>query len=94
MNNNLNSIINKRIIAIKGFETSKRDQKKKDISPVYILFEDGETFIELKKQDPFTFHDCSFLAREICIRIDPINWKRIKDNIDGYYPDATVNFGW
>lgn len=61
------------LLDIKGLTISRiLGHKKKDkrikhpvIRPQYILFSDGETYIELEEQDYHSYHDCSSSAREI-----------------------------
>jgi len=84
--NDLNDLIKKTIISLRG---SKRRKNQKDIELEYILFDDGETFIQLDEQDYYDYHDCSTRAREITIYKNSEIWKNIKEN-NKNYGDATT----
>lgn len=64
-------IIGKKVKCIRGHKERKN---QKDIVPKYILFDDGETYIDLQEQDPHTFHDCSMIAREIIVYQNKKMW--------------------
>ena len=83
----LGQILNKKAEKIRGFKTRKN---QKDITPTFILFDDGETFIDLEKQDGFTFHDCDHNARIICVQKDKRLWHRIV-NDDNKFGDANMD---
>lgn len=57
----MGSLIGKTIVAIKGHPGNI----SKKIRPEYILLDDGETYLELEDQDPYTYHDHSSSAKEI-----------------------------
>lgn len=40
-----------------------------------ILFTDGKTVMECEEQDPYTYHDMSYTAREIDIYENSVRWK-------------------
>lgn len=86
---NILDIIGKRILTIRSLNTDRR--KKRNLMPVYILFDDNETFIELNEQDYFAYHDCSSAAREIQVCKDKRLWKQIFNNENGYYPEANID---
>jgi len=71
---NLGTIIGKRIAAIKGMK-NRKNQKR--IMADYILFDDGETIIQLNEQDYYCYHDCSCAARELFVHVDKRLWERI-----------------
>lgn len=79
-------------MAIKTFRTDKR--KKKGLSPDYILFDDGQTIIEIEDQDYYTYHDCDSGAKRFSIRQDKALWQQIINNADGSYPDSNTDIGW
>jgi hypothetical protein len=56
-----------KILAIKSF--------KEDEQATYILFDDGETYLELNEQDYYSYHDCSSGARELIVWKDKEAWK-------------------
>jgi hypothetical protein len=84
-----NLLINKTIVALRGYKESK---KKKPSSLDYILFDDGETYLQFEDQDSYTFHDCSRLARTITLWRNADMWKNIKTN-DENYGDVEVELG-
>lgn len=43
----------------------------------YILFEDGKTYLEFDEQDYYSYHDCSFSAREITFRQNAELWSQM-----------------
>lgn len=75
----LGQIIGKKIKKLRGFKARKN---QKDITPIFILFDDGETLIDLESQDGFTFHDCDYKARIIRIKKDAKLWREIAYNDD------------
>lgn len=80
-------IVGLKVVAVKGWRTDMR--KKKGFEPQWILFGDGETYIELEEQDYYSYHDCSSIARELIIIQDKTRWKKIME--DGkHYPFADV----
>lgn len=82
---NLLDILGKKVFAVKG-SIRPEDRRKKNpyISPLYILFDDGETYMELSEQDYYTYHDCSPSARNINVNKNKMFW----ENINKSYPDA------
>lgn len=80
-------IMNKKIEKIRGYKTRKN---QKDIEPTFILFNDGETFIDLELQDYFTYHDCDCTARIIKIQKDTGVWHRIAYD-DNKFGDANMD---
>lgn len=87
----LRKILNKKVIAIRGFNSKgKTVGKRTKISAQYILFDDRKTFIELETQDSYTYHDCSRYARDIKVCIDKKRWEDIY-NDRKYFPNATVD---
>jgi hypothetical protein len=83
-------LIGKKIVAIKG-NIKEEDRRKKPenrrIEIGYILFDDGETYVELREQDYYSFHDCSLSARDIEVYKDKLSYD--------YYmtlPDATEKY--
>ncbi len=87
----LRKIINKRVVAIRGFRY-KIDKRVKNpvIYPEYILFDDGKTYVKLEDQDGYTYHDCSGRAKLINLIQDSRMWNIIMSD-KGYYPDANID---
>lgn len=81
----------KKVVALKGFRTDMR--KKKDFEVFYILFDDGETYIELSCQDYFTFHDCDSNAKNIQTFKDKRFWETLMKD-ENHYPEADRASGW
>jgi hypothetical protein len=79
------NIIGLKVVAIKSFRTDLR--KKRNFSPRYILFNDGKTYIELEDQDPYTYHDFDFGAKNISVMQDARVWGAIMHD-EKRYPDA------
>lgn len=81
-------LVGKKIVAIKG-HISQFDRRKKPanqrVLAEYILFDDGETYIQLDEQDYYVYHDCSREAKELFIMEDKVQWQWIKETL----PDAT-----
>ena len=86
------SLIGKTIVAVKGFCTDRR--RKKGLHPRYIMFDDGETYIELEDQDYYSYHDCDGTAKNITVHHNKRRWKFMVENENGYYPDANKNYVW
>ena len=104
---NTEKIIGKKIIAIKGYDPNyysphayegsleKEERLKKigtNIDPVFILFDDEETFMELDYQDEYVYHDCDNSARTISIYQNKERWNKIMINEE--YGNADKNLGW
>jgi len=83
---NFNKILNKRVIALKGLKYAYKDS----VEVLWILFDDGETFISLTEQDKYDFHDCSNSARQISIGVDEERWKDLMNEADA----TNDNFVW
>jgi hypothetical protein len=77
----MEQIIGKKVKELRGF---KKRKNQKDIGITFILFDDGETFIDLELQDGFTFHDCDHDARIINIKKDAKLWREIAYNNDRF----------
>jgi hypothetical protein len=84
-------IIGKKAVSLKGFRTDMRN--KKGFPIVYILFDDGETYIELEDQDYYTYHDCNGSAKLIKIFKDKRVWEMIMSDAK-HYPDADIDPMW
>ena len=84
----MSKIIGLKVVAIKGHNTDRR--VKKCIEPSYILFSDGKTYMELEEQDYYSYHDCSFSARNLCVFEDAGMWERIYTE-HNRYPDANTD---
>ena len=87
----LKNIIGKKVVAIKGFRTDMR--RKKNFTAEYILFDDGETYIELEDQDGYTYHDCDSDAKIIRIRQNKKAWEDMMSN-ENNYPAADTDPSW
>jgi hypothetical protein len=79
----LDKILGKKIISIRGIGILKNLIEKKYVTPVYILFDDNKTLIELEERDR-EYHDCSMSARIINVRVDERFWKMIHDDLNNY----------
>lgn len=77
----LGQIIGKKVEKLRGFKARKN---QKDIGIVFILFDDGKTFIDLERQDYCTFHDCDPDARIIRIQKDKKLWQKIAYDNDKF----------
>lgn len=88
----IEKIIGLKVVAIKTFRRDKR--RKRDLSPDYILFDDGQTFIEIEDQDYYTYHDCDSGAKRLSIRQDIDLWQQMIKNADGSFPDSNTDIGW
>ena len=75
---NLIDLIGMKIIAVKGFS----NVRSKLIEPLYIMFDDGKTYIQLSEQDYYNHHDCSTSARHIDIYSNEIHYNHIMENTE------------
>ena len=80
-------IVGLKVVAVKGWRTDMR--KKKRFEPQWILFDDGETYIELEEQDYYSYHDCSSIARELIVLQDKKRWQQMMEDND-HYPFADM----
>lgn len=83
----IKDLIGKKIIAVKALVTDKR--KTKDIPVQYIVFNDKETYINLKEQDYYSHHDCDTSARIIRIYKDKKVCEMLLTNPS--YKDSTID---
>ena len=67
------AIIGKRIHRIVGYE---RAAGRAGPAVQFILFDDGETFLELEEQDYHDYHDCCCSARILNSHQSPADWAR------------------
>jgi hypothetical protein len=87
----LKEIINKKVVAIKGFRLRKDLRKKNEFfEPVYILLDDRRTLISFDEQDYYTYHDCSTKARHIEVIKNKKLWNEIMID-DEQYPNANID---
>lgn len=84
----MGKIIGKKVVCIKGIRTDKRTSTKY-VEPVYILFDDGKTFIRFEDQD-LCYHDCACSAKHINVEIDENKWGNLISDDDSY-PHATMD---
>jgi len=79
-------LVGKKVVGLRGWS----DEHGR--TPLgYILFDDGQTFIELDEQDRYAFHDCSSSARELTLRSDAKFWKEMYEQTAGWrVPDDVV----
>ncbi len=80
-------IIGLKVVAIKGhkYVVPVRDEPKRlddNVKPVFIFFDDEETFIELKEQNYSTFSDCSSSARTLHVYKDKEDYKELINSED------------
>lgn len=87
----LKKIIGKKVVAIKGFRTDMR--RKKGFTAEYVLFDDGETYIELEDQDCHTYHDHDSDAKIIRVRQNKKLWEDMMSN-EKNYPAADTDPSW
>jgi len=77
-------LIGKKIVAVRGYDKNFDDKRYKDknkiIDAEFILFDDGETFLEFEDQDYYDNHDCNPNAKLITLRIDKDRWNDIMTN--------------
>ena len=79
----IQDLIGLKVHSIRG---TKPRKNAKTIKPEVILFNDGETYILLEDQDYYTYHDCSYSAKEIQILQHKALWESFLGPI---YADAT-----
>jgi hypothetical protein len=75
---------NKKIVGIKGF---RADRRCKRVSPQYILFNDGKTYMEIDSSDC----NCCY-GQTLNVWQDKKRWEAMKNNPSGHYIDAQGNF--
>ena len=81
-------LIGKTILEIRGYTS---DARKKHISPEFILFSDGETYLILEEQDTYTYHDCDYKARIPEIIVSKERWQGIF-NDRKHYPQVKASY--
>lgn len=84
-------LMGKKIVAFRGYP-SNSGHSRESVDLSYILFDDGETYIELSEQDMDTYHDCSRMARLIQVRRDARVWQFLKDGLRAKEPTTSCFF--
>ena len=74
----IKDLIGLTVVAVKGYKTSN----SKVVSPEFILFNDGETIMDLEEQDCYTYHDCASYARIITVSKNKVRYDNIINNTD------------
>lgn len=74
-------LIGKKIVAYRGYEQRKEYNDEIFVNIDFIFFDDEETFIRLKAQDKYDYHDCCSSAREIDLVVDKKQWKNLMENL-------------
>ena len=74
-------LVGKKVVALRAYPPGGRKRSCADLA--FILFDDGETFLELQEQDKYDYHDCNPYARELRLRKDAEQWKKMMD-LDWY----------
>ena len=82
MKNIKDLLLNKKIVAIKGFIVDNR--KKHDIPVGYILFDDGETYLQF---DSYINSQDGNPTNNINIKVEDYGWKNIMNA--EFYGDST-----
>jgi len=82
---NWNELIGKKIVAFRGYRTIYDS-----IALYYILFDDGESFLYLKEQDKYDYHDCDSSARILNLHKDAKRWQQLfdKENVEECDPSC------
>ena len=83
------TLIGKKILAFRGHKTRKFG--KDVVQLAYILFDDEKTWLELREQDPYDYHDCCSSARTLDLHSDAKMWKKMFDK-DGF--EEVVELGY
>tara|TARA_R110000868_G_scaffold177798_3_gene416916 strand:+ start:363 stop:623 length:261 start_codon:yes stop_codon:yes gene_type:complete len=73
----MKELIGLTIVAVKGYKEKDARKKNPRIEPVYIFFNDEETYIQLDEQDYHEYHDCSSSARILNINKDKEYYKNM-----------------
>lgn len=76
-----NELIGKKIVAYRGYKEKRFG--KTTVSLNFILFDDNETYLELREQDQYDYHDCCSSARSLDLRKDAKLWERMM-NKEGF----------
>lgn len=84
----LGKIVGLEVKTIRGINLKKKVPKH--IEPMYILFADGETYIELEEQDYHDYHDCASWARTIQVYQDTVRWDRMFKDLQ-VWPEANMD---
>jgi hypothetical protein len=87
----LMDVVGKKIVAIKGFRSDMR--RKRGFSAIYVMFDDGETYLEFESQDYYTYHDCDPNAKIIRTFKNKMFWDLVMTD-EKHYPDADIDPSW
>lgn len=84
------SLLGRKIHAFRGRRCKKTNYGKATCNFEYILFDDGETYLELREQDRYDYHDCSPSARHLSVVSHKDLWEMMdKKEQDFDEPDDT-----
>jgi len=76
-----NDLVGMKIVAFRGQKIKRFGQDT--VTLTHILFDDNETYLELREQDPYDYHDCCSSARTLDLYRDGALWQRMMDK-DGF----------
>lgn len=85
-------LMDKKVCAFRGMKDLRNEKYNKPTCVLeFILFDDGETYIEFNEQDPYNYHDFSGSARTIIVNINKHHWEMMFKKESGY--DEPENLG-
>ncbi len=73
-------LIGLKIVGFRGVPQKKRFGNGTEVPLTFILCEDKKSYIELREQDQYDYHDCNPYARCLELRQDEKLWGRLFNN--------------
>jgi hypothetical protein len=74
-------LIGKKIVAFRGHKQKRFGEDQ--VTLHFILFDDKESYLELREQDKYDYHDCCSSARILDLHKDAEMWQKMFDK-DGF----------
>lgn len=68
------AVVGRRVAALRGYEPDLAAGHTR-VRLEFVLFDDGATFLELDRQDRYSYHDYDPRARVVGLVSDPARWQ-------------------
>lgn len=69
------ALVGMRIVAFRGYRKDKRQKESPKLA--FILFGDGQTYLEFCEMDSYTYHDHDLSARTVSLRRHKRQWQEM-----------------
>lgn len=80
------NLVGKTIVAFRGYKVERFG--KEEVTLSYVLFDDCKTYLQLREQDKYDYHDCCSSARMIDLQQDAKQWAKMYNEEDGFFESS------